>query len=350
MSLPTRPALSALIPPIILGGGVYNTQMNADPNALPVRALIQRAFALGINAIDTSSYYGPSEQLIGNALKHSSTPRSAYLLLTKVGRLSGSSFDYTPAWIRHSVARSLQRLHTTYLDVVFCHDVEFVTRAAALRAVRTLFELVDEGVVRYVGISGYPPGVLAELAVAVKTTLGRPLDVVQSYCNFNLQNGSLRGAIATLKGVAGVDVVLNASPLGMGLLSGAPPGDFHPAPAALQEACLAAHKWCGERGESLPRVAMRWVFAKWLQHGPVVSGASYVEELEVNVAAYREMSTAKEGGVGRWMDVRADSAAAEKMQPLWSGVSGLLGEWADWSWESPPAGYVLWTVPGESKL
>lgn len=350
MSLPTRPKLSALLPPLILGGGVYNTQMNPDPNALPIRALIQRAFALGITAIDTSPYYGPSEQLIGDALQHSGTPRSDYLLLTKVGRLPDSSFDYTPEWIRLSVARSLQRLRTTHLDVVFCHDIEFVTRAAALRAVRTLFELVDEGVVRYVGISGYPPGELAELAVAVKAALGRPVDVVQSYCNFNLQNGRLREAMATLKGAADVDVVINSSPLGMGLLSGAPPGRFHPAPAALQEACLCAQKWCGERGESLPRVAMRWVFAKWLPHGPVISGASYVEELEVNVAAYREMSAAKEGAVGLWRDARVDEAAAEKMQPLWSGVSGLLGEWVDWSWESPPAGYVLWTPAGESKM
>lgn len=351
MPAPTRPKLSTLLPPIILGGGAYNTQMNADPSTLPIRALVRRAFDLGITAIDTSPYYGPSEVLIGDALLHCDTPRDAYLLLTKVGRLPDGGFDYSPVGIRTSIAQSLQRLHTTYLDVVFCHDVEFASRAAQLRAVRTLFDLVDEGTVRYVGISGYPPGVLAELAVAVKTTLGRPVDAVQSYCQCNLQNGRLLESLAVLRGeAAAVDVVLNASPLGMGLLSGALPGRFHPAPAALQEACVAAQKWCAARGESLPGVAMRWVFAQWLRQGPVISGASYVEELEANVAAYREMSSAKAGKLGLCRDAGADGAAAARMRPLWSGVRGLLGEWVDWSWESPPRGHVLWPPAGESGL
>lgn len=345
-----RPKLSTLLPPIILGGGVYNTQMNADPTQLPVRALVRRAFDLGITAIDTSPYYGPSELLIGDALLHSGRPRRDYLLMTKVGRIQELDFDYSPAWIRRSVARSLQRLHTEYLDVVFCHDVEFVARAAVVDAVRTLFALADEGKIRYVGISGYPPMVLAELAVAVRRTLGRPVDVVQSYCHYNLQNGRLLAALSTLKGEAGVDVVVNASPLSMGLLSGAFPGDFHPAPRALQEACVEAHRWCLERGETLPGVAMRWAFAKWQGQGPTISGASYVEELEANVEAYREMSTSKEGKLGLHKDVCADEAAVERMEPLWSGVRGLLGDWVDWSWESPPKGCVLWKPTGESKL
>lgn len=346
----TRPKLSTLLPPIILGAGAYNTQMNADPTALPVRALIRRAFDLGITAIDTSPYYGPSELLVGNALLHLTQPRRDYLLMTKVGRIQETDFDYSPAWIRKSVARSLQRLHTDYLDVVFCHDVEFVSRPAVLNAVRTLFELVDEGTIRYVGISGYPPAMLAEIAVAVRKTLGRPVDVVQSYCHYNLQNGKLLTALSTLKGEAAVDVVINASPLSMGLLSGAFPGDFHPAPQALQEACVKAHKWCLERGETLPGVAMRWAFAKWQGQGPTISGASYVEELEANVEAYREMSTTKEGKLGLYRDAVVDEAAVERMEPLWSEVRGLLGKWVDWSWESPPSGYALWKPVGESKL
>lgn len=328
-----RPKLSTLLPPVILGGGVYNTQMNPDPSLLPVRTLIARAFAVGITAIDTSPYYGPSEILIGDALKHSSAPRDSYLIMTKAGRIAEQTFDYSPAWIRSSVLRSLQRLNTTYLDVVFCHDTEFVTPEAVVEAVRTLFALADEGKIRYVGISGYPPDVLAELAVLIRQRLGRPVDVVQSYCHYNLQNGKLAEHLPRLKGEGGVDVVLNASPLSMKLLSGSYPGDFHPAPKELQERCVQAEKWCRERGESLAGVAMRWVFKNW--EGSVITGASYVEELESNLEAFREVR-------GELGGVQVSAERLKRLEELWSGVRDILGEYVDWSWSSPPEGYVKW--------
>jgi D-arabinose 1-dehydrogenase len=51
--------------------------------------------------------------------------------MTKCGRYGLSSFDYTPVTIRHSVKRSLERLKTDYLDIVYLHDVEFVCTAFA---------------------------------------------------------------------------------------------------------------------------------------------------------------------------------------------------------------------------
>jgi aryl-alcohol dehydrogenase-like predicted oxidoreductase len=53
-----------------------------------------------------------------------------------VGRYGpgATDFDYSPATIRRSVRRSLQRLHTQYLDVVYLHDVEFVAPCVAPRA------------------------------------------------------------------------------------------------------------------------------------------------------------------------------------------------------------------------
>lgn len=122
-------------------------------------------------------------------------PRGAFTLLTqmqitKVGRYP-TGFDYAPESIEKSIARSLRRLHTTYLDVVYLHDVEFIAdeklfkRAGnhatalageseqyglnedqagetytdkdrkVLAAVKKLFELRDEiGIIKRVGISG----------------------------------------------------------------------------------------------------------------------------------------------------------------------------------------------------
>ena len=76
--------------------------------------------------------------MLGTALKALETefPRGTYKLLTKVGRYgpNATDFDYTPTTIRRSVRRSLQRLHTEYLDVVYLHDVEFVAPCVAPRA------------------------------------------------------------------------------------------------------------------------------------------------------------------------------------------------------------------------
>lgn len=101
----------------------------------------------GINAFDTSAYYGPSEIVLGTVLKglESEFPRSSYQLvmsvpifrshliythlkMTKCGRYGADqdAFDYSPKTIRRSVERSLKRLNTNYFDVVYLHDIEFV--------------------------------------------------------------------------------------------------------------------------------------------------------------------------------------------------------------------------------
>lgn len=112
--------------------------------------------------------------------------------MTKAGRygLEREDFDYSPATIRKSVERSLSRLHTSYLDVVYLHDVEFVadevmprregdhrpaldTEAAlyglapgqeakvwgegdqrVLNAYAELQKLQSEGVIKHIGITG----------------------------------------------------------------------------------------------------------------------------------------------------------------------------------------------------
>jgi aryl-alcohol dehydrogenase-like predicted oxidoreductase len=261
-----------------MGTATFNSQYNADPYALPTTELVQHALACGIRAFDTSPYYGPAEELLGRALATEHVqhhyPRDTYRLLTKVGRVAASAFDYSPQWIRHSVRRSLKRLHTEYLDVVYCHDVEFVTPADVLGAVRELRRLRDEegGVVRYIGISGYPVETLSALAEMVLRETGEPLDAVMSYANFTLQNTRLQSDALPRLLAAGVDVVPNASPLGMGLLrrDGVPigsMGDFHPAPDALRRVIRGASDCAADHGEKLEVVAIRFALESWLRAG-----------------------------------------------------------------------------------
>ncbi|KAJ5817988.1 hypothetical protein N7447_007996 [Penicillium robsamsonii] len=278
---PSTP-LSAALPPLIMGTATFNSQYNADPYALPTTELVQRALSRGIRAFDTSPYYGPAEELLGRALAtetvQTNFPRETYHLLTKVGRIAGSSFDYSPQWIRYSVQRSLQRLHTDYLDVVYCHDVEFMAAAEVVTAVRELRRLRDEeGVLRYVGISGYPVDVLSDLAETILRETGEPLDIVMSYANFTLQNTRLHSHALPRLIAAGVDIVPNASPLGMGLLrrDGVPigsMGDFHPAPNALRTAIRGASDCASRHGEKLEVVAIRFALEAWLRVGARAGG------------------------------------------------------------------------------
>ncbi|KAL4920712.1 Aldo/keto reductase family-domain-containing protein [Aspergillus aurantiobrunneus] len=272
-----RLPLSAALPPLIMGTATFNSQYNEDPYALPTTELVHRAFASGVRAFDTSPYYGPAEELLGRALAtdfvQSNFPRNSYHLLTKVGRLAGSSFDYSPKWVRKSISRSLRRLHTEYLDVVYCHDVEFVSPQEVLDAVRELRRIRDEeGTIRYVGISGYPVDVLCNLAELVLRETSEPLDVVMSYANFTLQNTRLLTQGLPRLVAAGVDVVPNASPLGMGLLrrKGVPigsMGDFHPAPDGLRTAIYNAAEWADSQGEKLEVIAIRFALESWLRDG-----------------------------------------------------------------------------------
>lgn len=273
---PSTP-LSAALPPLVMGTATFNSQYNADPYALPTTELVQRALKRGIRAFDTSPYYGPAEELLGRALAtdfvQSHFPRESYHILTKVGRVASSTFDYSPSWIRHSVRRSLHRLHTSYLDVVYCHDVEFVSPAEVLTAVRELRRLRDEeGLLHYVGISGYPVDILSDLAEMILRETGEPLDIVMSYANYTLQNTRLRSLALPRFLAAGVDVVPNASPLGMGLLrrDGVPigsMGDFHPAPDALRSAISGAAEFVARHGEKLEVVAIRFALESWLRAG-----------------------------------------------------------------------------------
>ena len=87
---------------------------------------VRAALDCGLNLIDTSPFYGRgmSEVLLGVALKN--VPRDTYLLCTKLGRYDLPHFDFSARRVAESVDVSLHRLGTDHLDIVLCHDIEFV--------------------------------------------------------------------------------------------------------------------------------------------------------------------------------------------------------------------------------
>ncbi|KAF6831296.1 l-galactose dehydrogenase [Colletotrichum plurivorum] len=397
-----RPSIESVLPPLFLGTATFNTQHVKDPLQMPYRQIVSRALELGVNGFDTSPYYGPSEVLLGDALAaHTAAtnlPRESYVLVTKAGRVGPSEFDYSQSHVRSSVLRSLRRLNTTYLDLVYMHDVEFVSPAEVLAAVGALRQLRDEGKIRYVGISGFPVHVLCDLAEAVLAETGEPLDAVLSYGHFTIQNPTL-GMPEVVAGAnhnddssplrrfraAGVKVVLNASMLGMGLLTqtGIPTdaeqvegkagviAKWHPSPNGLRVACKQLAAIAGEAGERLESVALHWSMEEYarvgtlagvgvrlpgegeLRVGGSVMGVTSIAELEQTVLAWsRVVERLVAGG---------EAGSAEKYEQLKGLVENkmwpALGEWKGYSWASPDAGFrnersaeKMGTIPEEDEL
>lgn len=355
---PTQPPLSTILPPLICGTATFNNQYNTDAYALPTNAIIKQALDLGVRAFDTSPYYGPAESLLGAALATAQYPRSSCFVVTKVGRIGGSEFDYSPEWVRYSIQRSLQRLNTTYLDVVYCHDVEFVTPAEVLAAIQELRRIRDvEGTVKYIGISGYPVPLLCELAELVLRETGEPLDAVMSYANFTLQNTTLLSqGIERLRN-AGVSVVPNASVLGMGLLrsQGVPvggKGDFHPAPNELRKVVAKAAKFIEAKGERLEVVAIRWGLEKWASAGAALGGKGGIGVSVMGVSNLEELwetmrvwNSVLDGLTIAGREVRVEErewslARRKEVDGLAKGVMEALGTWKDFTWPSPGSNYV----------
>src|SRR6202051_912028 len=84
------------------------------------------ALDLCMNFIDTSPFYGRgmSEVLLGVALR--GVPRDRYLLGTKLGRYDANHFDFSARRVVESVDVSLHRMGVEHLDMILCHDIEFV--------------------------------------------------------------------------------------------------------------------------------------------------------------------------------------------------------------------------------
>ena len=120
-------------------------------------ASVRVALECGLNFIDTSPFYGRgmSEVLLGIALK--GVPRESYTLCTKLGRYDLAHFDFSAKRVAESVDVSLHRLGTDHLDIVLCHDIEFVPMQQIVdETLPALRKQQQAGKVRFIGISGYP--------------------------------------------------------------------------------------------------------------------------------------------------------------------------------------------------
>jgi L-glyceraldehyde 3-phosphate reductase len=290
------------------------------------RAILRRAFDLGITHFDLANNYGPpygsAEINFGRIAAEDFRPyRDELLISTKAG------YDMWPGpygewgsrkYLLASLDQSLERMRLDHVDIFYSH--RFDPDTPLEETMGALDTAVRQGKARYVGISSYGPR-RTEEAVRILGELGTPLLIHQpSYSMFNRWIEAELLDVLDREGIGSIVF----SPLAQGLLTDkyidGVPGDSRVrrgnyfderlvTPENL-ERVRALHRIAGERGQSLAQLAIAWV----LRDPRVTSallGASSVHQLEQNVAALENLdldpaevqeidSHAVDGGVNIW--------------------------------------------------
>jgi L-galactose dehydrogenase len=215
---------------------------------------VRVALDCGLNFIDTSPFYGRgmSEVLLGVALR--GVPRDQYVLGTKLGRYDAAHFDFSARRVVESVDISLHRMGVNHLDIILCHDIEFVDMKQIVEeTLPALRKIQQQGKVRFVGVSGYPMKMF-------KYVLDRAeLDVVLSYNHYTLQNTMLADLVPYLqqKGVG----IMNAAPFSARLLTNAPLPVWHKATPEVRAICRQAADHCAAQGVDIAQLALQYSLA-----------------------------------------------------------------------------------------
>ena len=295
------------------------------------RAILRRAFDLGVTHFDLANNYGPpygsAETNFGRHLRDDFRPyRDELVVSTKAG------YDMWPGpygqggggrkYVLSSLDQSLGRMGLEYVDVFYSHRPDPTTPLE--ETMGALHSAVQAGKALYVGISSYSPEDTAK-AAEILADLGTPLLIHQpSYSMLN-RWVETEGLLDTLEDVGAGCIAF--SPLAQGMLTskyldGVPEGsrasqDKSLSTDLLTEEALghvrALDGIAGKRGQSLAQMALAWA-----QRDPrvtsVLVGASSVGQLEQNV-----------GALGR-LDFSDDELAAIEQHAVDSGID---------LWEAP---------------
>jgi aryl-alcohol dehydrogenase-like predicted oxidoreductase len=177
-------------------------------------ATIHRALELGINFLDTADVYGPykNEELVGRAIEGK---RDEVVLATKFGIVRDPKdpnvrgVSGRPEYVKKSCEASLKRLGTEYIDLYYQHRVDPNTPIE--ETVGALAELVEEGKIRYIGLSEASANTLRR-AVSV-----HPITALQT--EYSLWTRDPEEEILPTCRELGIGFVAY-SPLGRGFLTG----------------------------------------------------------------------------------------------------------------------------------
>src|SRR3954464_577735 len=259
------------------------------------RAVVDEAFGLGINFIDTANVYGrgAAEEFLGEVLKD--RPRDSYVLATKLFvPMSDSDRGLSRAQIEKQLDASLRRLRTDFVDLYQCHRYDRDTPLEETMAALT--RAVESGKARWIGFSEGP-------AERIRTALelGGVAKFVSSQPQYSLLWREPEQEVIPLCAANGISQIV-WSPLGQGVLSGkydpdaAPPRDAR-APSAemgvwmdrlmrpdVLRAVQRLKPIAEDAGLTLPQFALAWVLREPNVASAII-GASRPEQVRENAAA-----------------------------------------------------------------
>jgi L-glyceraldehyde 3-phosphate reductase len=290
------------------------------------RAIVRRAFDLGITHFDLANNYGPpygsAEINFGRLLREDFRPyRDELVLSTKAG------WDMWPGpygdlgsrkYLLASLDQSLRRMGLDYVDIFYSH--RFDPDTPLEETLGALDSAVRQGKALYVGISSYS-GPRTREAVEILRRMGTPLLIHQP--SYSMLNRWVETELLDVLEEEGVGCIA-FSPLAQGLLTdryldGVPPDSRAAQDKSLSSDMLseenlrhvrALNDIAAARGQSLAQLALAWVLRD-PRVTSVLIGASSVRQLEQNVAALDRLDLsadelaaidehAVEGGINLW--------------------------------------------------
>jgi aryl-alcohol dehydrogenase-like predicted oxidoreductase len=213
---------------------------------------VRVALELGLNFIDTSPFYGRgmSEALLGIALRD--VPRDQYTLCSKLGRYDVGHFDFSAKRVVESVDVSLHRLGTDHLDIMLCHDIEFVPLQQIVEeTLPALRRIQQSGKVRFVGISGYPMKIFDVISSQAE------LDCILSYNQYTLQNTTLADDLIPKLKAKNIGI-MNGGPFSARLLTNATLPVWFRDPKNVQAAAKEAALYCQKQGVDIAQLALQF--------------------------------------------------------------------------------------------
>jgi aryl-alcohol dehydrogenase-like predicted oxidoreductase len=287
------------------GKGVWANMGNVQQD--DAEALIARALDHGINFIDTADIYssGTSEEMLGKALKNLAVRQEDVVIATKVcGPMGQGPNDAgnSRGHIIDSVKASLKRLQVDHIDLYQLHNIDTVTPIE--ESLSALDTLVQQGLVRYVGVSNWSAWQMARALGHSERLHIAKIATSQNY--YTLAGRDIEREIVPLVNAEKLGLLV-WSPLAGGLLSGKFGRDkqgeegsrrttFDFPPVAMDRAydvIDVMERIGADKGVSVARIALAW-----LLHQPhvasVIIGAKTVSQLDDSVGSSQVTLSADE--------------------------------------------------------
>jgi len=264
------------------------------------RAIVRRAFDLGITHFDLANNYGPpygsAEENFGRLMRRDLRPyRDELVVSTKAGydMWPGPYGDHgSRKYLLASLDQSLERLGLDHVDIFYSH--RFDPDTPLEETMGALDTAVRQGKALYAGVSSYSAEKTRE-AAAILRELGTPLLIHQP--SYSMLNRWIEPDLLDALGELGIGCIV-FSPLAQGMLTdkylhGIPEGSRADRPYSLSTRLLsddaldkirALNEIAGRRGQSLAQMALAWTLRDPRVTSAVI-GASSVAQLEDNVAA-----------------------------------------------------------------